>query len=128
MIGVMPTNLPEASPGSLIRVAARPVTVSTHLLPLKLKILSIASESHGIEARCQITDAAGVSVEFVPIQVGPQRTPAELCAILQNHVNGLAASMHKRGAAVLPENPEGEKLGEAFSDLVGTEFTGSISL
>jgi hypothetical protein len=98
-----------------------------HTLPLKLTIEGINREPGGIEARCRITDAIGTSVEFLPITVGPQRTPAELCAILQGIVNDKAASLLRQEKATLGKKLSEEDAGQAFDDLVGREFTGSVT-
>jgi hypothetical protein len=97
-------------------------------LPLKLKVNAITRSKSSTEARCTVTDAAGTSVEFVPIEVGPQRSAAELAAILQSHVSGMASALLKREAATLGKDLlPAEDVEASFKGLVGQEFTGSVT-
>jgi hypothetical protein len=98
-----------------------------HTLPLTLTVVSVSRSDRRIEANCRVVDADGVSVEYVPLEVGPQRTPAELCAILQSHVSALAESLLRREKATRGEALSEEATDTAFEGLVGREFTGSVT-
>jgi hypothetical protein len=122
-------ELPEPSPGSPpVRIATRvsiPVESSAYKLPLTLSIQSLKRTPDSVDVGALITDAAGVSVRFMPITMGPKTSPAEICAIMQSTVSSLAAVMHGRKDAILEETPSTDA---DFSALVSKTFSGSVAL
>jgi hypothetical protein len=116
-------DLPEASPGAPPQKALPP-TLGAYKLPLTLSIQSLRRTPDAVEVGALITDAAGVSVRFMPITMGPKTSPAEICAIMQSTVSSLATVMHSRKAAILEETPSTDA---DFSALVLKTFSGSVS-
>lgn len=98
-----------------------------HKLPLKLRVRSIERTSAGVEVDAVVVDADDVSVRHVPLTLGPKRTAAEVCAVLQHHVDMLSKEMHKRGHATIGADMTEEEHDAAFEQLKGREFVGSVT-
>jgi hypothetical protein len=91
-------ELPEASPGAPPAKLPPPEPLSSgvYKLPLTLAIKTLRRTPDAVEVGALITDAAGVSVRFMPITMGPKTSPAEICAIMQSTVSSLAIGMYNR--------------------------------
>ncbi len=106
------TASPAATPGPL-------------KLPLVLKILRLRhGNGQHVHVDCRILDSQGQSVQFMPITMGPDTAPAEVCAILQGTVDVLAKAMYKRGDILLEDSATNDA---DFDSLIGKEFTGSVA-
>jgi hypothetical protein len=107
-------------------VPAAPAT-PTHRnvrLPLKLTIRSVTQDARSVHVDALVTDADGVSVRFMPIDMNSKTTPAEVIAILQATVTDMAVQMNKRKEAVLDQKPATE---QDFKSLVGQVLQGSVA-
>ena len=98
-----------------------------HKLPLTLKVRRVTRTPQAIEIESHVEDADGVSVQAVPLSVGGHRTVAEVCQILQSHVEQVAKSLHRRGLATTQAAPAVPETDDDFNALTTRQFTGSVS-
>lgn len=97
-------------------------------LPLKLKVLDVQKDASGISVNATVVDASGANVEYVPLTVGPNRTPAEICAILQHHVDRMAKHLSERKMThTMSASLSEEESSQQLENLKGLEFTGSVT-
>ena len=98
-----------------------------HKLPLKLRVRSVERTSNAVEVDAVVVDADDVSVQHVPLTLGPKSTAAEVCAVLQHHLDILSKELHKRGQATTGADMSEAEHEAAFEQLKGREFVGSVT-
>jgi hypothetical protein len=99
--------------------------LSVFTLPLTLTIRAVRGSKDAIEVEGEIRDAKDQSVRSISITVGPQRSPADVAAIVQRHVDDDARRLEK--ADLLAKVPAGPPSKGSLQSLVGKQFTGSLS-
>ena len=93
-------------------------------LPLHLTVRGVSRDVRTVHVDALVVDDNNVSIRFMPIDMNPLATPAEVVAILQATITNMAAALHKRGEA---ERDQSEATEQDFDELVGQVFVGSVA-
>ena len=96
-----------------------------YILPLTLMVRDVTATALHIEIAAVIHDAAGQSVQSLPVTVDGKTSPEECSQILQATISQIAQTLAKRGEALVPEPAAPEP--DALESLNGRVFYGSVS-